>query len=223
MRKATEDNDYQSQMSGEDSDSESINGQFNESSIIDQVDDSHPNVIGFLKGISPQGSRKYIEITIVNERSGIQSIQVQIEEPHCKEINAMDILQNENKTTEQLKILAKIYTNRGTFHTCKATIKSVNGKVWHYSTCPQCPRKQVETDSGSYCEFCELAYKNPKERYKLEIDVEDETGETTFDAFGKHADFLIEQPIEKLLDISSQASKGIVFSKLTSYKLIYLH
>ncbi|KAF9595978.1 hypothetical protein IFM89_006905, partial [Coptis chinensis] len=48
----------------------------------------------------------------LRNRSGIQSIQVQIEEPHCKEINAMDILQNENKTTEQLKILAKIYTNR---------------------------------------------------------------------------------------------------------------
>ncbi|KAF9590634.1 hypothetical protein IFM89_035952, partial [Coptis chinensis] len=141
------------------------------------------DVIGFLKGISPQGSKKYIEITIVNERgtelntalwddlskqilssmsgkedvviilssmfvkkfevnkrdvfklspksatriylnldmkcveelrnrSGIQSIQVQIEEPHYKEINTMDTLQNENKTTEQLKILAKIYTNR---------------------------------------------------------------------------------------------------------------
>ncbi|KAF9625860.1 hypothetical protein IFM89_027637, partial [Coptis chinensis] len=149
---------------------------------LEHIPSKHGKVT-YTIGISPQGSRKYIEITIVNERGtklkealwddlskhilssmsgkedvviilssmfvkkfevnkrdvfklsptwatriylnldmkcieelrnrlGIQSIQVQIEEPHCKEINPMDILQNENKTTEQLKILAKIYTNR---------------------------------------------------------------------------------------------------------------
>ncbi|KAM7522592.1 hypothetical protein LguiA_012494 [Lonicera macranthoides] len=84
---------------------------------------------------------------------------------------------------------------------CKAEITSIDThKGWYYDSCPQCCKIVTKLESSYMCENCKTNEVLPIPRYKLHVQVQDETGKTTFIMFHREAENFLEFPISQIFN-----------------------
>ncbi|KAM7530685.1 hypothetical protein LguiB_034095 [Lonicera macranthoides] len=84
---------------------------------------------------------------------------------------------------------------------CKAEITSIDThKGWYYDSCQQCCKKVTKLESSYICENCKTNEVLPIPRYKLHVQVQDETGKTTFVMFHREAEKILEFPNSQIFN-----------------------
>ncbi|KAJ4833709.1 hypothetical protein Tsubulata_018862 [Turnera subulata] len=146
--------------------------------------------------------------------------------------------ENRKTVTEILEMEKSEYDEDG-FKEIRVTL---DGKIkelhnrhgWCYFACPNCWKKIDQQDSAKFCLSCSSKWNIPAVRYKVEIMVEDQTGELTLTLFDREVEQLIKMSAMELLDrtngesqeipsqIEEMLQRNVIFQiKITPYNIKY--
>ncbi|KAM7459694.1 hypothetical protein LguiA_036688 [Lonicera macranthoides] len=114
-------------------------------------------------------------------------------------------LQNNISTETQSKTIYEILNLHSDSITeeiilsCKATIYDIAKEAgWFYNSCRLCGKRVKESGSTFWCAKCNSDEELPKPRYKLHIQVRNDSASTTFAVFDREAEKILKVPITQL-------------------------
>ncbi|XP_071697351.1 replication factor A protein 1-like [Rutidosis leptorrhynchoides] len=114
----------------------------------------------------------------------------------------------EGTLDELLQLARKGKTDVVTFR-CKVKIQNIRTKNgWYYLSCSICKcKKAVSRQSGNFwCDSCEKTVDFPRTRFRLQMDVTDETAQAVIVMFDETAEKLVNATAQSLLDDMNQDS-----------------
>nr|POF06027.1 hypothetical protein CFP56_47740 [Quercus suber] len=99
---------------------------------------------------------------------------------------------NNKKTVAEIKGLEWNSETKDLLVTCNAKIININNKYgWYYVACLICKTKVKQVKGVLWCERCKNEPKFAVPSYRIQVQVQDETGSTTFILFDKGAEKII--------------------------------
>ncbi|KAM7466024.1 hypothetical protein LguiB_013586 [Lonicera macranthoides] len=108
-------------------------------------------------------------------------------------------MQIQSKTIYEILNLHSDSSSEEIVLTCKATIYGIDKEAgWFYNSCRLCGKKVKENGSTFWCSKCNNDEQFPKPRYKLHVQVKDESASTTFVIFDKEAEKILKVPVTQL-------------------------
>ncbi|XP_050281086.1 replication protein A 70 kDa DNA-binding subunit A-like [Quercus robur] len=141
---------------------------------------------------------------------------------HCtKDINVKDILPkgltkiqdaelalHNKKTVAEIKNLEWNSEAKNLTVTCNAKIININNKYgWYYVACFICKTKVKQVKGVLWCERCKNEPKFAVPSYRIQVQVQDETGSTTFILFDKGAEKIISKTAKELAEMQEEMLK----------------
>ncbi|XP_030957614.1 uncharacterized protein LOC115979689 [Quercus lobata] len=92
--------------------------------------------------------------------------------------------------------------------TCNAKIININKKYgWYYVACLICKTKVKQVKGVLWCERCKNEPKFAVPSYRIQVEVQDETGSTTFILFDKGAEKIISKTAKELAEMQEEILK----------------
>ncbi|KAF3957186.1 hypothetical protein CMV_017780 [Castanea mollissima] len=92
--------------------------------------------------------------------------------------------------------------------TCNAKIININNKYgWYYVACLICKTKVKQVNGVLWCERCKNQPKFAVPSYRIQVQVQDETGSTTFILFDKGAERIISKTAKELAETQEEIFK----------------
>ncbi|KAL4625797.1 hypothetical protein ACB092_05G050300 [Castanea dentata] len=95
--------------------------------------------------------------------------------------------------------------------TCNAKIININNKYgWYYVACLICKTKVKQVKGVLWCERCKNQPKFAVPSYRIQVQVQDETGSTTFILFDKRVEKIISKTAKELAEMQEEKFKKII-------------
>ncbi|XP_030969013.1 replication protein A 70 kDa DNA-binding subunit A-like isoform X2 [Quercus lobata] len=140
---------------------------------------------------------------------------------NTKDINVKDILPkglpkiqdaelalHNKKTVVEIKNLEWNLETKNLMVTCNAKIININNKYgWYYVACLICKTKVKQVKGVLWCERCKNEPKFAVPSYRIQVQVQDETGSTTFISFDKGAEKIISKTAKELVEMQEEMLK----------------
>ncbi|RZC67111.1 hypothetical protein C5167_010791 [Papaver somniferum] len=98
-------------------------------------------------------------------------------------------IQNRKSILELLDAVWDPKTQENNIFSCRATIQSILD-LWSYSSCEKCSKKVEICGNKTWCTTCQMEV-TAVPRYRLEMEVQDSTGTTSFVAFDREVENLV--------------------------------
>ncbi|KAM4072481.1 hypothetical protein ACB094_11G141100 [Castanea mollissima] len=112
------------------------------------------------------------------------------------------------KTVAEIKNLEWNSNTKDLLVTCNAKIININNKYgWYYVACLICKTKVKQVKGALWCERCKNQPKFAVPSYRIQVQVQDETGSTTFILFNKGAERIISKTAKELAEMQEEILK----------------
>ncbi|KAF3968785.1 hypothetical protein CMV_007371 [Castanea mollissima] len=112
------------------------------------------------------------------------------------------------KTVAEIKNLEWNSNTKDLLVTCNAKIININNKYgWYYVACLICKTKVKQVKGALWCERCKNQPKFAVPSYRIQVQVQDETGSTTFILFDKGAERIISKTAKELAEMQEEYGK----------------
>ncbi|KAM3685740.1 hypothetical protein ACJW31_11G140800 [Castanea mollissima] len=112
------------------------------------------------------------------------------------------------KTVAEIKNLEWNSNTKDLLVTCNAKIININNKYgWYYVACLICKTKVKQVKGALWCERCKNQPKFAVPSYRIQVQVQDETGSTTFILFDKGAERIISKTAKELAEMQEEIFK----------------
>ncbi|KAL4599794.1 hypothetical protein ACB092_11G152200 [Castanea dentata] len=112
------------------------------------------------------------------------------------------------KTVAEIKSLEWNSNTKDLLVTCNAKIIDINNKYgWYYVACLICKTKVKQVKGVLWCERCKNQRKFAVPSYRIQVQVQDETGSTTFILFDKGAERIISKTAKELAEMQEEIFK----------------
>ncbi|KAL4598102.1 hypothetical protein ACB092_11G035100 [Castanea dentata] len=112
------------------------------------------------------------------------------------------------KTVAEIKNLEWNSNTKDLLVTCNAKIININNKYgWYYVACLICKTKVKQVNGVLWCERCKNQPKFAVPSYRIQVQVQDETGSTTFILFDKGAERIISKTAKELAEMQEEIFK----------------
>uniref|UniRef100_A0A7N2LHY0 Replication factor A C-terminal domain-containing protein n=1 Tax=Quercus lobata TaxID=97700 RepID=A0A7N2LHY0_QUELO len=162
------------------------------------------------------------EIKTRGRPTKIRNIQLLLEELNTTiDVNVKEILpkrllkvQDEELASQNKKTVAEIKNlewnseTKDLMVTCNAKIININNKYgWYYVACLICKTKVKQVKGVLWCERCKNEPKFAVPSYRIQVEVQDETGSTTFILFDKGAEKIISKTAKELAEMQEEILK----------------
>ncbi|KAM4082771.1 hypothetical protein ACB094_08G005900 [Castanea mollissima] len=109
------------------------------------------------------------------------------------------------KTVAEIKNLEWNSNTKDLLVTCNAKIININNKYgWYYVACLICKTKVKQVKGALWCERCKNQPKFAVPSYRIQVQVQDETGSTTFILFNKGAERIISKTAKELAEMQEE-------------------
>ncbi|KAM4072485.1 hypothetical protein ACB094_11G141100 [Castanea mollissima] len=113
------------------------------------------------------------------------------------------------KTVAEIKNLEWNSNTKDLLVTCNAKIININNKYgWYYVACLICKTKVKQVKGALWCERCKNQPKFAVPSYRIQVQVQDETGSTTFILFNKGAERIISKTAKELAEMQEERKGG---------------
>ncbi|XP_050256327.1 replication protein A 70 kDa DNA-binding subunit A-like [Quercus robur] len=123
-------------------------------------------------------------------------------------------VQDEELASQNKKIVVEIKNlewnseTKDLMVTCNAKIININNKYeWYYVACLICKTKVKQVKGVLWCERCKNEPKFAVPSYRIQVQVQDETGSTTFILFDKGAEKIISKTAKELAEMQEEILK----------------
>uniref|UniRef100_A0A7N2N7L0 Replication factor A C-terminal domain-containing protein n=1 Tax=Quercus lobata TaxID=97700 RepID=A0A7N2N7L0_QUELO len=162
------------------------------------------------------------EIKTRGRPTKIRNIQLLLEELNTTiDVNVKEILpkrllkvQDEELASQNKKTVAEIKNlewnseTKDLMVTCNAKIININNKYgWYYVACLICKTKVKQVKGVLWCERCKNEPKFAVPSYRIQVEVQDETGSTTFILFDKGVEKIISKTAKELAEMQEEILK----------------
>ncbi|XP_075636556.1 replication protein A 70 kDa DNA-binding subunit D-like [Castanea sativa] len=112
------------------------------------------------------------------------------------------------KTVVEIKDLEWNSKTKDLLVTCNAKIININNKYgWYYVACLICKTKVKQVKGILWCERCKNQPKFAVPSYRIQVQVQDETGSTTFILFDKGVEKIISKIAKELAEMQEEIFK----------------
>ncbi|KAL4600854.1 hypothetical protein ACB092_11G229800 [Castanea dentata] len=125
------------------------------------------------------------------------------------------------KTVAEIKDLEWNSETKDLLVTCNAKIININNKYgWYYVACLICKTKVKQVKGVLWCERCKNQPKFAVPSYRIQVQVQDETGSTTFILFDKGAEKIISKTAKELAEMQEEDTMEEIVRKSRKDKYI---
>ncbi|XP_030949817.1 replication protein A 70 kDa DNA-binding subunit A-like [Quercus lobata] len=119
-----------------------------------------------------------------------------------------ELASQNKKTVAEIKNLEWNSETKDLMVTCNAKIININNKYgWYYVACLICKTKVKQVKGVLWCERCKNEPKFAVPSYRIQVEVQDETGSTTFILFDKGAEKIISKTAKELAEMQEEILK----------------
>ncbi|GMY20742.1 replication protein A 70 kDa DNA-binding subunit A-like [Fagus crenata] len=135
--------------------------------------------------------------------------EIMVERP--LKVSDRELHLHNRKTVAEIKEMEWNSETKEIFVTCIAKIINVNNRFgWYYIACIICKTKVKPTKSFLWCERCKAEPKFAVPSYRIQTEVEDATGSTTFILFDNGVEKIIPKTAKELAEMQDEELEKII-------------